>query len=206
MGWERKRGKLIEFNRLLREDSDTTYAWCSAPAQAVPRVRYVLTLDADTQLPRETARRLIGTLAHPLNRARFDPEQRRVVKGYGVLQPRVSFHYRVGLRSRFARIFAGSERDILRVSGTARTTIYGGDGDDSISLGANRGNDLIDAGAGDDGINAGGGRDTIVGGARNESEMGAFCCENVSLRKRGLAAKYEEYAPLGIYPVWIDAD
>lgn len=48
--------------------------------------------------------------------------------------------------------------------------------------------------------------DTIVGGARNESEMGAFCCENVSLRKRGLAAKYEEYAPLGIYPVWIDAD
>ena len=48
--------------------------------------------------------------------------------------------------------------------------------------------------------------DTILGGARNESEMGAFCLENIPLRKRGLAAKYEEYAPLGIYPVWIDAD
>ena len=48
--------------------------------------------------------------------------------------------------------------------------------------------------------------DTIVAGARNESEMGAFGRENVPLRKRGLTAKYEEFAPLGIYPVWIDAD
>src|SRR5262249_12753122 len=104
MGWERKRGKLHEFNRLLRGDCLTSYAVTSAGPDELPYVRYVITLDADTVLPRETARRLIGTLAHPLNRARFDPRQRRVTAGYGVLQPRVSFLYRTGLRSLFARL------------------------------------------------------------------------------------------------------
>ena len=108
MGWERKRGKLHEFNRLLRGDHSTSYAVTSAPVNALPHVRYVITLDADTVLPRETARRLIGTLAHPLNQARFDPQRRRVVAGYGVLQPRVSFLYRTGMRSLFARLFAHS--------------------------------------------------------------------------------------------------
>ncbi len=108
MGWERKRGKLIELNRLLRGDRTTSFAVCSAPPEQLPRVRFVLTLDADTRLPRDAARRLIGTLAHPLNQPRFDPTRRRVVSGYALLQPRVSFLFRTGLRSRFARTFAGS--------------------------------------------------------------------------------------------------
>ena len=73
MGWERKRGKLSEFNRLLRGARDTNYTTVSGDLNQVPHIRYVITLDADTQLPHDAARRLIATLAHPLNRPRFDP-------------------------------------------------------------------------------------------------------------------------------------
>ncbi|MBN9524200.1 glycosyl transferase family 36, partial [bacterium] len=107
MGWERKRGKLDEFNRLLRGAADTSYAVKTGDAAALD-VRFVLTLDADTVLPKDAARRLVATLAHPLNRPVLSADGRRVVAGYGVLQPRVSFLYKTGLRSRFARIFAGS--------------------------------------------------------------------------------------------------
>jgi cyclic beta-1,2-glucan synthetase len=108
MGCERKRGKLAEFNRLLRGDRATSYHVCSTDPADLPRVRYVITLDLETQLPRDTARRLIGTLAHPLNRAQIDPQQRRVVAGYGVLQPRISLHIPAANRSRFTRIYATS--------------------------------------------------------------------------------------------------
>ena len=91
MGWERKRGKLHELNRRLRGATDTTFlpAGGAAPV-APPDVRYVITLDSDTRLPRGAVNRLVGTMAHPLNRPRFDPKTRRVVEGYGVLQPRVT--------------------------------------------------------------------------------------------------------------------
>ncbi len=108
MGWERKRGKLSEFNRLLLGASDTSYTVTSVPPPDVPRVRFVITLDSDTQMPRETASRLVGTLAHPLNRPEFDPVRRRVVRGYGVLQPRVSVSLTAARRSRFTRLLAGS--------------------------------------------------------------------------------------------------
>jgi len=108
MGWERKRGKLLEFNRLLRGAADTSYTTLSGPLSQLPFIRFVITLDADTNLPRETARRMICTLAHPLNRARLNPDRTRVVEGYGILQPRVSFLYQTGTRSRFARILANS--------------------------------------------------------------------------------------------------
>ncbi len=107
MGWERKRGKLHEFNRLLRGATDTSFTIRSAAA-GLPHFRYVLTLDTDTVLPRDSAQRLIGTLAHPLNQAILSADGRRVVSGYGLLQPRVSFLYRTGFRSWFAAIFAGS--------------------------------------------------------------------------------------------------
>ncbi len=108
MGWERKRGKLSEFNRLLRGARDTSYTVQSGDLNRLPRIRYVITLDADTQLPHDAARRLIATLAHPLNRPRFDPVRGRVTAGYGVLQPRISLTLTGIRKSRFARIFGGS--------------------------------------------------------------------------------------------------
>ena len=108
MGWERKRGKLDEFNKILRGAIDTSYAISVAAVAALPKVRYVLTLDADTVLPRDAAKLMIATLAHPLNRPRYSTDGRRVIGGYAILQPRVSFLYRTGFRSWFARLFAGS--------------------------------------------------------------------------------------------------
>ncbi len=107
MGWERKRGKLEELNRLLRGASDTSFAWVDAPAALFAGIRYVITLDADTDLPRETARELIATLAHPLNAAEFDPVRQRVVRGYGIAQPRVGPSPLSSRRSRYAALTAG---------------------------------------------------------------------------------------------------
>ncbi|GBQ14489.1 GH36-type glycosyl hydrolase domain-containing protein [Komagataeibacter rhaeticus] len=107
MGWERKRGKLHELNRLLRGATDTTFI---PPAHGLPAdVKYVITLDADTRLPLETVRRLIGKIAHPLNAARFDPASGRVCEGYAILQPRVTPSLPVGHESTlFQRIFASA--------------------------------------------------------------------------------------------------
>jgi len=107
MGWERKRGKLEELNRLLLGDGDTSFAPIVGEASALSSVRYVITLDADTSLPRDAARALVGTIAHPLNRARLDPQTRRVVQGYGIVQPRVSVALEAFARSRFSRTFSG---------------------------------------------------------------------------------------------------
>ncbi|MEX2250609.1 MAG: glucoamylase family protein [Acidimicrobiia bacterium] len=103
MGWERKRGKLHELNRLLRGATDTTFI----PTDRVPpeRVRYVIALDADSRLPPGAATRLVATIAHPLNRARVDEPLGRVVEGYGVLQPRVTAFLRSGGISFFQRVF-----------------------------------------------------------------------------------------------------
>ena len=87
MGWERKRGKLHELNRLLRGAGDTNFI---DPPSVPDGVRYVITLDSDTMLPREAVRRLIGKMAHPLNQPRLDPSHGRVLEGYGILQPRVT--------------------------------------------------------------------------------------------------------------------
>ncbi|MBL9033415.1 MAG: glycosyl transferase [Rhodospirillaceae bacterium] len=108
IGWERKRGKLHELNRLLRGARDTTFIpWNGQPATTPVAVRYVITLDADTRLPHDTVRRLIGKMAHPLNRPRFDPAAGRVVEGHGILQPRVTPSLPVGREgSLFQRTFS----------------------------------------------------------------------------------------------------
>jgi cyclic beta-1,2-glucan synthetase len=91
MGWERKRGKLHELNRLLRGATDTGFVPIESEVLEVPSgVRFVITLDADTRLPRGVAQKLVGALGHPLNRPRLDPHYKRVVEGYAVLQPRVT--------------------------------------------------------------------------------------------------------------------
>jgi cyclic beta-1,2-glucan synthetase len=107
MGWERKRGKLEEFNRLLRGLPNTSFVVRTADDALLKSIRYVITLDTDTQLPRDVARRLIGAAEHPLNRPRFDDSTNRVVHGYGILQPRVSISLGSASRSRFAQIFCG---------------------------------------------------------------------------------------------------
>jgi cyclic beta-1,2-glucan synthetase len=107
MGWERKRGKLEEFNRLLRGATDTSFSTTVGPLELLPGVRYCLTLDSDTQLPRDAARELIGIIQHPLNQAVVDPGLKRVVDGYAVLQPRVSVTKASAAGSLFARTYAG---------------------------------------------------------------------------------------------------
>ncbi len=97
MGWERKRGKLHELNRLLRGARDTTFLGLGGRPPTVPDgVRYVITLDSDTRLPPETVRRLIGKMAHPLNQPVIAPTTRRVIEGYAILQPRVTPNLPVG--------------------------------------------------------------------------------------------------------------
>jgi len=108
MGWERKRGKLHEFNQLLRGRRDTSFTVQTAERDLLASVQYVITLDSDTQLPREVARKLVGTAIHPLNRPRIDTTVRRVTFGYGILQPRVSIALEGAARSRFSRIFSGN--------------------------------------------------------------------------------------------------
>ncbi|HEU5171828.1 MAG TPA: glucoamylase family protein [Gemmatimonadales bacterium] len=107
MGWERKRGKLAEFNRFLRGAAPDAFSIIVGDVAALRRVRYVITLDADTVLPPDAAPLLIGALAHPLNRAGYDPARGRVVRGYGILQPRVGVSLPSAHRSRFAAIHSG---------------------------------------------------------------------------------------------------
>ncbi len=106
MGWERKRGKLLDFNKLLREQYDS-FPVKVGDLSILPNVRFVITLDSDTELPRGAAHRMVGTLAHPLNQAIIDPETNTVVAGYGILQPRVGVSVQSTARSRLAAIYAG---------------------------------------------------------------------------------------------------
>ena len=110
MGWERKRGKLQELNALLRGSTTTSILTTGRPASTPPAdVRYVVTLDADTRLPRGAVGRLVGTIAHPLNEPTFDPVAGRVTHGYGVLQPRITSTLPAEHdASIFQRIFSGS--------------------------------------------------------------------------------------------------
>lgn len=123
MGYERKRGKLDALNGLLRQ---TTFQRSNQASQGgqgqhqapsfsvivgkvdiLSGVKYVITLDTDTQLPREAAHKLIGTMAHPLNRPVLNETGRVVCEGYGILQPRVGVSLPCSQRSWFVRIYGG---------------------------------------------------------------------------------------------------
>ncbi|MEA3106582.1 MAG: cyclic beta,2-glucan synthetase [Gammaproteobacteria bacterium] len=109
MGWERKRGKLHELNRLLLGALDTSFIAIDGELPRVPSgVRYVISLDADTRLPRGAALALIGKMAHPLNRPVVGARAGRVTAGYGILQPRVTPALAIGLESSiFQSVFSG---------------------------------------------------------------------------------------------------
>jgi cyclic beta-1,2-glucan synthetase len=107
MAWERKRGKLEQFNRLLIERDSSPFAHWTGRRPGLEGMRFVVTVDADTMLPPGSVARLVGTLAHPLNRARFDEGSGRIVSGYSIIQPRVEISPQSGRRSLFTRLFTG---------------------------------------------------------------------------------------------------
>ena len=111
MGYERKRGKLADLNALLRGRGRDRFSLIVGDVAALSDVEYVITLDTDTQLPREAARQFVGTMAHPLNRPRYDEARGRVTGGYGILQPRMGASLSGTQRSRYAQLF-GSEPGI----------------------------------------------------------------------------------------------
>ena len=113
MGYERKRGKLKALNALLRGQLcwpgtyEPTFSVIAGDQTALQGVKYVITLDSDTQLPREAAHKLIGAMAHPLNRPYVDPVKGVVREGYGILQPRVAISLPGAYRSWFVRLYGG---------------------------------------------------------------------------------------------------
>jgi cyclic beta-1,2-glucan synthetase len=106
MGWERKRGKLLDLNKYLHGDFDA-FPVKVGDLKVLRQAKYIITLDSDTQLPRGTAAALVSTMAHPLNRAIIDPELRIVTDGFGLLQPRVGVSVSSASRSRLASIYSG---------------------------------------------------------------------------------------------------
>ncbi|MBE0569348.1 MAG: cyclic beta 1-2 glucan synthetase [Deltaproteobacteria bacterium] len=111
MGYERKRGKLAELNLLLRGGSTDRFSLVVGRTTVLSNVEFVISLDTDTQLPRDAARQFAGSMAHPLNRARYDERLQRVTEGHGILQPRVADNLAGANRSRYAGLF-GSEPGI----------------------------------------------------------------------------------------------
>ena len=111
MGHERKRGKLAALNALLRGHGQQRFLRIVGDIASLPPVQYVITLDTDTELPRDAAREFVGTLDHPLNHAVYDPVCGRVVSGYAILQPRVGISLPSAARSRYAQLY-GSDAGI----------------------------------------------------------------------------------------------
>jgi cyclic beta-1,2-glucan synthetase len=107
MGWERKRGKLADFNRFLIEGFLDSFDTIIGDLDFMKRVRYVITLDSDTVLPRDSAKALIATMAHPLNQPEFDEGSSKVVRGYTILQPRTEVKPTSVIKSFFTRVYAG---------------------------------------------------------------------------------------------------
>ena len=111
MGYERKRGKLAELNLLLRGGSGSGFSLIVGNTEVLSKVKYVITLDTDTELPRDSACQLVGAMNHPLNRPHYDADRGRIVSGYGILQPRVAASLPGANRSRYARMW-GSDAGI----------------------------------------------------------------------------------------------
>jgi cyclic beta-1,2-glucan synthetase len=115
MGYERKRGKLADLNWLLRagpgDKFEDRFSLIAGETAILANVKYVITLDTDTQLARDSAQQFVGAMAHPLNRARYDIDKHRVCEGYGILQPRVAVSLPGANRSRYAHLF-GSDSGI----------------------------------------------------------------------------------------------
>ena len=111
MGYERKRGKLSDLNSFILGQSKSNFSVITGNTELLTNVRYVITLDMDTQLPRDSARQFVGTMAHPLNKARYIEKKNRVIEGYGIIQPRISVSLSLSNTSRYTKLY-GSEPGI----------------------------------------------------------------------------------------------
>jgi cellobiose phosphorylase len=109
MGWERKRGKLENLNTVLRDQAPEPGTLVVGDTTILHTVQFVITLDIDTQMTLDSARTLVATMAHPLNRARVDKAANRVNEGYGILQPRMGTAQSQARKSWFVRLFGGEE-------------------------------------------------------------------------------------------------
>ncbi len=105
MGRERKRGKLSDLNNFLRKKSKKLFSSVVGNPEILATVKYIITLDTDTGLARDTARKFVEAMAHPLNQPIYNPDLRRIVKGYGILQPRVTTGLSGTERSRYGQIY-----------------------------------------------------------------------------------------------------
>ncbi len=107
MGWERKRGKLVEFVEVLTGRSETSYSIIHGQIDILGEIKYVFTTDHDTQLPIGVVSRLAGTIHFPYNRPRLNKNGTRVIEGFGILQPRITVNFQSTQNSRFAALWAG---------------------------------------------------------------------------------------------------
>lgn len=109
MGYERKRGILEAFSSLLSDNGKNKFSRIVGNLEILTGIRYVITLDTDTQLPRNCAKSLVGAIAHPLNRPVSDSHTRVIRKGYGILQPRVALSLPKSGNSWFVSLFGGDQ-------------------------------------------------------------------------------------------------
>jgi cyclic beta-1,2-glucan synthetase len=122
MGWERKRGKLDEFNHFLRDKKSSAFSLSEGDSSALGAIRFVITLDSDTQLSRGMAARLIGTLAHPLNRAVFDDKTDKIIAGYSIIQPRIEIAPSRAESTWFSRLASGDR--VIDIYSQAVSNVY----------------------------------------------------------------------------------
>jgi cellobiose phosphorylase len=111
MGYERKRGKLEELNSMLLSGSKIRFSQIIGKSEILSSIKYIITLDIDTQLPRDSAYPLVGAMAHPLNHVCYDEEKKSVSAGYTILQPRIAVSLPGTNRSHYARLY-GSQSGI----------------------------------------------------------------------------------------------
>ncbi|HHY78373.1 MAG TPA: hypothetical protein GX498_07725 [Clostridiales bacterium] len=107
MGWERKRGAIVQFNEMLMGNDDGFFSYKSSDIDELKDVKYIITIDSDTNLVMESAAKLIGTIEHPLNKPVYDEKTGVVVEGYGIIQPRIGIDIEDSARTRFSTLFAG---------------------------------------------------------------------------------------------------
>ena len=135
MGWERKRGKLEQFNNVVLGGQPDDFSICIGETDALRQCRFVITLDADTMLPPGTAAQMVGTLAHPLNAAVYDEDTGRVASGYSILQPRIEILPSVSLETPFSHLCSGDTAiDIYTMPCRMCTRICSGPGYSSAKV------------------------------------------------------------------------